>query len=113
MLTLVVTYINTKTQSLQTVSIFIPIMSSLLDIDRLKNSLLNSKSTLSKLKYQISCELNGIDNNNEDFKTKEKAKTELLSRVEDMIQFVKQTNDDIKEYNQKTAKDSYVLRGKL
>ena len=89
------------------------IMSSLLDIDRLKNSVLSSKFTLIKLKSQILCELNGVDKNNEDFKTKENIKTELLARVDDLIGFVKQTNDVIREYNQKAAKDSYVLRGKL
>ena len=95
------------------VSLFISIMSSLLDIDRLKNSLLNSKSTLSILKTRISYELNGIDKNNEDFKTKEKTKNDLLSRIDDMIGLVKQTNDYTKEYNQKTTKDFYNFRSKL
>ena len=113
LLILVVTYINAKTQSLQTVSIFIQIIISLLDIDRLKNSVLTNRASLIKLKSQISCELSGVDKNNEDFKTKEKTKSDLLARVDDMIGFVKQTNDVIREYNQKAVKDSYVLRGKL
>ena len=85
----------------------------IIDIDRLKSSVLNSRTSLSNLKTQISNELKGVDKNNEDFKTKENKKTELLARVEDIIEFVKQTNDDIREYNQKAVNDSYNLRSKL
>ena len=54
-----------------------------------------------------------IDKNNEDFKTKENIKTNLLYRVDQLINFIKQINNDIIEYNQKTAKNSNDLKGEL
>ena len=51
--------------------------------------------------------------NYKNFKKNEKTKASMLERVEQIIGFVKQTNDVIREYNQKVAKNSYVLKSKL